>query len=585
MGHMMVSDSIQERFAAQAARTPDAVAVSSGDVRLTYRQLDERANRLAHRLIGLGVRPEDPVAMLLERSIHLPVAILATLKAGGLYLPLHDAAPPQRMQWIMDNAGSPVLLADSVTRQRDLPTGGPLVFVDSDRQQLTLPATDPLVPARLDGLALVMYTSGSEGEPVGVGVSHRGVLQVALDSCWRDGGQRVLMLAPLAFAVSTYELWVPLLHGGHLVLAPPGTFDVGSLRHLISDEKITELHLTAGLFRVVAEAAPDCLRGVREVLTGGDVISATAVQRVLEMCPGIVVRAMYGSTEASLFATSSPMTSGYRAGRSVPVGRAQDNVRLHILDEQLSPVPAGMVGELYIAGERLARGYYGRPSRTAARFIPDPFGEAGQRMYRTGDLVRLTPDGLIDFVGRAGDQVKIRGFRVAVAEVETALASYPEVTHAVVTARDAKDGDKRLIGYVVAAGGDIDVAALRAHVRQALPEYMVPAAFVVIDALPLTPNGKLDRRALPEPDIESATSYRAPESARQAALCAMFAEVLDAPLVGIDDSFFDLNGQSLTGMRLVEHINSALGVKLTIDDLFDGPTVADLDRQLEKGSQ
>lgn len=249
----MVSNSIQERFAAQVARTPDIVAVSSGDVRLTYRQLDERANRLANRLIGLGVRPEDPVAMLLERSIHLPVAILATLKAGGLYLPLHDAAPLQRMQWIMDNAGSPVLLADAVTCQRDLPAGGPLVFVDSDKQQLTLPATDPLIPARLDGLALVMYTSGSEGEPVGVGVSHRGVLQVALDSCWRGGRRRVLMLAPLAFAVSTYELWVPLLHGGHLVLATPGKFDVGSLRRLISDQKITELHLTAGLFRVVAE--------------------------------------------------------------------------------------------------------------------------------------------------------------------------------------------------------------------------------------------------------------------------------------------------------------------------------------------
>jgi amino acid adenylation domain-containing protein len=582
---MVVFNSIQERFAAQVAQTPDLVAVSSGDVQLTYRELDERANRLAHRLIGLGVRPEDPVAMLLERSIHLPVAILATLKAGGLYLPLHGASPPQRLQWIMDNARRPVLLTDEVTSKRDLPLSGPVVLVDSDERQHTLPATDPQIPARLDGLALVMYTSGSEGQPTGVGVAHRGVLQVALDSCWAGDGQRVLMLAPLAFAVSTYELWVPLLHGGHLVLAPPGEFDVGSLRRLIGDEKITQLHLTAGLFRVVAEEAPDSLRGVREVLTGGDMISATAVQRVLEVCPGIVVRAMYGSTEVSLFATSSPMTTGYRAGSSVPVGRAQDSVRLHILDEQLSPVPAGTVGELYIAGKRLARGYYGRPGRTAERFVPDLFGEPGQRMYRTGDLVKLTPAGLIDFVGRAGDQVKIRGFRVAVAEVETALASYPQVTQAVVVAKDATGGDKRLIGYVVAAGDGIDVAALRAHVRRALPEYMVPAAFVVIDALPLTPNGKLDRRALPEPGIESAAFYRPPGSDRQAVLCAMFAEVLGAPRVGLDDSFFDLSGQSLMAMRLIEHINSALGAELSIADLFDAPTVADLDRQLEKGSQ
>ena len=279
------------------------------------------------------------------------------------------------------------------------------------------------------------------------------------------------------------------------------------------------------------------------------------------------------------------MTAGYQAGRTVPVGRAQDNLRLHILDEQFSPVPEGTVGDLYIAGERLARGYYGRPGRTAERYVPDTFGGSGQRMYRTGDLARLTPDGLIDFVGRAGDQVKIRGFRVAVAEVETALATYPGVSHAVVVASEAKDGDKRLIGYVVAASGDIDVSALRAHVRQALPEYMVPAAFVMISELPLTPNGKLDRRALPEPDIESEVPYRAPESARQATLCTMFAEVLGVRQVGIDDSFFDLSGQSLMAMRLIEQINSALGVKLSIADLFDAPTVADLDRELEKVSQ
>jgi non-ribosomal peptide synthetase component F len=258
---MAVFHSIQACFAAQAAQTPDLVAVSSGDAQLTYRELDERANRLARRLIGLGVRPQDPVAMLLERSVHLPVAILATLKAGGVYLPLHDAAPRQRMQWITDNAGSPVLLVDEVTRMRDLPQSGHVVLVDSDEQQLTLPATDPLVPARLDDLALVMYTSGSEGQPSGVGVAHRGVLQVALDSCWDGDRQRILMLAPIAFAVSTYELWVPLLHGGQLVLAPPGEFDVGSLRRLIGKEKITQLHLTAGLFRVVAEEAPDCLCG------------------------------------------------------------------------------------------------------------------------------------------------------------------------------------------------------------------------------------------------------------------------------------------------------------------------------------
>jgi acyl-CoA synthetase (AMP-forming)/AMP-acid ligase II/acyl carrier protein len=342
------------------------------------------------------------------------------------------------------------------------------------------------------------------------------------------------------------------------------------------------VHVTAGLFRVVADEAPECFAGVAEVLTGGDVISAKAVRQVLEACPDTVVRATYGATEMSSFITNSPMRAPYSMGLTVPVGRGMDSTRLHVLDDQLRPLPSGEVGDLYVAGTRLARGYYRRAGATAERFIADPFTGAGQRMYRTGDQVRMRPDGLIEFVGRAGDQVKIRGYRVELAEVESVLARYQGLAHVVVVAREVTDGEKRLIAYFVAEAGEVDLDSLRAHATALLPEYMVPSGFVALDSLPLTPNGKVDRKALPEPVIEGLTAYRAPQTARQEVLCSLFAEVLGVPRVGIDDSFFDLRGESLMAMRLISAIQACLGVELLMSDIFDAPTVAELDQQVDK---
>jgi amino acid adenylation domain-containing protein len=592
---MMDSNSVQERFARVMARAPDAIAVSSPAQAVTYAELDERANRIARRLLGLGVRPEDPVMVLQERSIEMVASILGIVKAGALYLPLHSAYPLPRLQWIADAVDRPVLLADAVMRERGLPEVPVTVFVDSDAEQGSLPGTDPRVHTGLDHLVHVIYTSGSTGDPMGVAVTHRGVLGLALDSCWDGGGQeRVLMLAPYAFAVSTYELWVPLLRGGHLVLAPPGHLDVGTVRRLITEHRISAVHVTAGLFRVVADEAPECFAGVREVLTGGDVISAKAVQQVLEACPGTVVRATYGASEVAAFITTSPMRAPYSMGPAVPVGRAMDHTRLYVLDEHLRPRPAGEVGDLYIAGNRLARGYHRRPGVTAERFVADPFAAAegpgqfgaaaGQRMYRTGDQVRMRPDGLIEFVGRSGDQVKIRGFRVELAEVEGVLAAYPGLAHVVVVAREVQDGEKRLIAYVVPEAGQAvqaGAAGLRAHAAELLPEYMVPSAFVTLDALPLTANGKVDRKALPEPVLVAPSTYRAPQTARQEILCSLFAEALGVPRVGLDDSFFDLHGESLMAVRLVSSIQDRLSVELLVSDIFDAPTVAELDQQLE----
>jgi amino acid adenylation domain-containing protein len=581
----MESLTIPARFAEQTARTPDAVAVSAGGDKLTYRELDERANQLAHRLIGLGVRQDDRVAILLERSIDVVVAILGTVKAGGVYVPVHEDYPAVRQQWVVDHSDVSVLLADSVTHEVGLPGGVPIVVVDDDPETAEQPTTDPSVPVHPDQLAYVIHTSGSTGDPKGVAVTQRDVVRLILNPQWTVGRHaRVLMVAPYAFNVSTYEIWMPLLHGGQVVVAPPGHLEPATLRDLITSERITGIHLTAGLFRVLAEESLETFTGLSEILTGGDVISPAAVRRVLEACPDIVIRAMYGVTECSLFSAHHPLTASYQPGTLVPVGDAFSDVTIHILDRRLVPVRDGTEGEIYIAGRGVSRGYFGRTDLTAEVFVADPFGEPGARMYRTGDLARRNDNGLIEFVGRASSQVKILGFRVELAEVEAALTSYPGLAQVVVVVLELESGEKRLVGYVVAESGHIDMGALRAHARQTLPDYMVPAAFVQLDSLPLTSNGKLDRRAMPAPDFEATSAYRAPETPLQESLCAIFSSVLEVSTVGVDDSFFDLGGQSLQAMRLLARIRSELDVDLLINVLFDVPTVSGLAKHIEGDS-
>lgn len=578
----MQSLTIAERFAEQVARVPDAIAVSAGDTRLTYRELNERANQLAHRLIGLGVRQDDRVAVLLERSIDLVAGILATVKAGAAYVPVHEGYPADRRQWVIDHSAPAALLADSAMRAGGLPEGVPTIVVDDDPDTAGLPVDDPAVPMHPDQLAYVIHTSGSTGHPKGVAVTQRDVVRLIFDPQWTpEHHERVLMIAPYAFNVSTYDLWMPLLHGGRIVLAPPGRLELDTLGRLIREEDITGIHLTAGLFRLVAQESPELLAGVSEVLTGGDVIAPSAVRRALDTVPGLLVRAMYGVTESTLFAAHHPIGADYRPGTIVPVGSALTDTTIHILDDQLAPVAGGAEGEIYISGRGVARGYFGEPEQTAERFVADPFGAPGSRMYRTGDIARRNDDGLIEFSGRAGSQVKIQGFRIELAEVESALAGHPGVAHVVVLAREQESGEKRLVAYVVPDPDGLDVGALAAHAREALPDYMVPAAFVEMDSLPLTLNGKLDRQKMPEPDFDGASSYREPTTPRQETLCAIFASVLEVEQVGVDDSFFDLGGQSLQAMRLLGRVRAELDLDLPIHVLFDVPTVVGLDEYFE----
>ncbi|MFE9896069.1 amino acid adenylation domain-containing protein [Streptomyces sp. NPDC005529] len=588
-GEGLEAGSVPAAFAAQAGRSPDAVAVRCAGRELSYRELDERANQLAHRLVGLGVGPEAPVAVLMERSVDLVVALLAVLKAGAFYLPLHSGYPLERMQWIVDETSTPVLLTDRAMRDRGLPSGAALVVVDEDPELAGLPVGDPGVESRPEQLAYVMYTSGSTGRPKGVAVTHRDILDLVVDGMFGAGAhERVLLLASYAFDPSTYAFWVPLLHGGRTVITPNGDLGVAELAHLIAEEKITGLDITAGLFRLMAEEDPACFAGVREVITGGDLISPTAVQRVLEHCPDTIVRCAYGPTETTLFASQAPWTTADVIPAPIPVGRPLDGMRAYILDETLALAPARVAGELHLAGAGLARGYFGRPDLTAERFVADPFGPAGSRMYRTGDLARWSPEGLLEFVGRADDQVKIRGFRIELGEIEAVLSRFPGLAQVAVVAREDQPGDKRLVGYVVAEPNHrdgVDIEALRTHAAGLLPEYMVPSAFMVLDRLPLTTNAKVDHRALPAPDLPAAGTGRGPRNPREEILCGLFAEVLGVPTISIDDNFFTLGGHSLLASRLISRIRTTLNVELPVPALFETPTIATLSAQIaEAGS-
>lgn len=582
--------SLQAAFARQAALTPDAVAVADEGSSFTYRKLDQAANRIARWLIGLGVRPQTPVAVTMRRSALLVQALLAVAKTGAFQLPLPPALPPERIRHITGETNTRVLVTDKAARSRgpvDLPT---VYVIDADGDATATQLTDdPRIPGFLEHVAHVMYTSGSTGVPKGIAVTHRNVLDLAADGMFgRQEHSRVLMIAPYSFDPSTYEVWVPLLNGGRTVVAPEGIeHDVAGLARLITAEGITALQITAGLFQVVADEHPECFADLREVITGGDVVSPAAVRRALRHAPGLVVRTAYGPTETTLFATQARWTADTEVPAPVPIGGPLDSRRAHVLDDKLQPVPDGAPGELYLSGSGLTRGYLGRPALTADRFVAAVDGAPGARMYRTGDLVRRTPAGLLDFIGRRDGQVKIRGFRVEPGEVEAVLDRVAGLGRSVVTGQTDRTGARQLVAYFTLDpdGGTVgppDETTLRRALAAHLPDYMIPATFVRLETLPLTPSGKIDRAALPEPLIEPEPSAEPadvpgdPRSPVEDLLCELFGEVLERSSVGVHDSFFELGGNSLLAIRLGSRVHSVLGVKAPLRTLFEAPTAAQL---------
>ncbi|WFE98047.1 non-ribosomal peptide synthetase [Micromonospora sp. WMMD987] len=574
----VVPCSVVAAFDEQAARTPDAPALTEGGVTLSYAELRDRAERLARTLRANGVGDETPVPVLMQRSVDLVVAFLAVLKAGGAYLPIHTAYPVQRMRAVAADTASPVLLVDDSFQAHELANderaAGRVVLTGTPRDA---DAAVPLPPVHPQQLCYVMYTSGSTGEPKGIQITHQGVVDLVRDPSWAlHAGDRILLHSPHAFDASTWELWGPLLHGGTVVVAPPDAVAAAVLQRLVRTHGITRLSLTAGLFRVVADELVDVFRELDEVTTGGDVISARAVARTVEHCPDTVVRTTYGPTEMTLCVTQYPWRHGEDVPATVPLGRPMAYTGVHLLDRRLQPVPAGVPGEIYLAGSGTARGYLRQPGTTAARFVADPFGPPGGRLYRTGDLARWNTDGSLLFLGRTDDQVKVRGYRIELGEIENALTGRDDVRQAAVVVREDQPGDKRIVAYLVPTADPVDPVVLRRDLGARLPDYMVPGAFVTMTALPVTANGKLDRKALPAP-THTPGAGAGPRTARQEVLCRLFADVLGLPEVGVDDDFFDLGGHSLLATRLVNRVRTALGVEVGVRQLFENPTVGALE--------
>ncbi|WP_329471268.1 amino acid adenylation domain-containing protein [Streptomyces sp. NBC_01723] len=568
---------LPDLFERHVRERPDAEAVVLGDESLTYARLNARANRLARLLVARGAGPERLVALALPRSVELPVAVLAVAKTGAAYLPLDPAHPAERIAGTLEDA-APVALLTTAEVSSGLPdTDVPLLLLDQEPQQTPddedpgdLRDADRLAPLLPRHPAYVIYTSGTTGRPKGVTVTHTGLpalLDIFTSQLGVVPGSRVLHHLSPAFDGGFWELAMGLLTGSALVVAEPGTVPGPALAELAVRHRVTHAAITPAVLQLIPEGA---LPAGTTLVVAAETCPPELVER---WSAGRLMRNSYGPTETTVCATMSAPLSGAVVP---PIGTPIADTAGYVLDDALQPVPPGVPGELYVRGPGLARGYLGRPSLTAGRFVASPFGPAGSVMYRTGDLVRHTADGELEYLGRTDTQVKLRGMRVEPAEIEAVTARQPGVAQAAVLVREDTPGDRRLVGYVVPdAGAAVDTAALRQRLRATLPEYMVPAALVVLDALPLTPNGKLDHRALPAPEYRTAEG-RSPRTPREETLCRLFAEVLDLELVGLDDGFFDLGGHSLLAIRLVERVRAELGEELGVRDLFAAPTVADL---------
>src|SRR6266536_2129212 len=585
-------DTLPRLLEAQVARAPDAPAVVAGDVTLSYAQLNARANQMAHYLISRGAGPEQVVALALPRTAEMVIALLAVLKAGAAYLPVDPDYPPERVGFMLGEAASALVVstrevagrlpADSRDRHVridergvcDLVAGSPARDVtDADRTR-ALSAASP---------AYVTYTSGSTGVPKGVVVPHRAVERLVRQCGFAElnAADVVGHLAPLSFDAATFEIWGALVNGAALAVAPGGVVSAGELGGFLAARRVSVLWLTAGVFDQVATADAGVFAGLRYLLAGGDVLAVRACRAVLERVPWVRLVNGYGPTENTTFTTTYLVRAATDLEGGVPIGRPLPGDRVYVLDGFLRPQPPGVIGELYVAGAGLARGYLGRPGLTAERFVGCPFGSAGERMYRTGDLGRWRGDGQLEFAGRVDDQVKIRGFRIELGEVAAALSRQAGVAQAVAVARQDGPAGTRLVGYVTSAPGQAaDPAAVRAGVASSLPDHMVPAAGVVREALPVTSRGKVDGRALPAPDFAAMAGSGIPRSPREKILCEIFAEVLGIERVGTGDSFFDLGGDSLLVTRLASRMRSVLGVEIPIRAAFEAPTVATLAQRL-----
>ncbi|WP_257168770.1 non-ribosomal peptide synthetase [Bradyrhizobium sp. SRS-191] len=570
---------LHQQIAAQAARTPDAVALRFDDQTLTYAALERQANQLAHHLQALGVGPDAVVGLCAERSLEMVIGLLGILKAGGAYLPLDPSLPPERLAMMLEDARAKVLLAQDAHAARLPATNAVVVRFDADAAAIARhPETAPTTSCDPDSLAYVIYTSGSTGRPKGVMNSHRGIVNRI---AWMQDAYRltpndvVLQKTPFGFDVSVWEFFWPLIEGAELVIARPGGHqDPAYLSALIEQRGVTVMHFVPSMLQAFLESAElDRCGSLRDVICSGEALPVETQNRFLQALP-CRLHNLYGPTEAAVDVSFWPCRSEPGASQ-VPIGQPISNIQLYVLDARLEPVPIGVAGELYIGGVGLARGYLHRPSLTAERFVPSPF-VSGERLYRTGDLARWRADGVLDYLGRLDHQVKLRGFRIELGEIEAALSAQAGVAQAAVVLRE-DGGAKRLVGYVVAQpDAAITSDALRQQLQRSLPDYMVPSAIVPLAALPLTPNGKLDRNALPAPEWNgSAETMIAPRNATEATLAAIWRDVLKRTQISVTDNFFALGGDSIQSIQVVARARQA-GLSLTARQVFEQQTIAAL---------
>jgi amino acid adenylation domain-containing protein len=580
----LLERSIPALIAVQAARVPDRIAVVFEGEELTYGELESCSNRLANHLRNQGIGREARVAVCLERSLNLVVALLAVLKAGGAYVPLDPSYPAERLALMLEDSGARLLVTADPLSTPPGAGGLPVVRLNRDRGEIDRVSASPppAWPAAAADLAYVIYTSGSTGRPKGVMISHGAICNRLLwmqEAFPLGAADRVLQKTPFSFDASVWELFCPLLAGACLVVARPGGHQDGEyLIQTVASQGITVLQLVPSALRMLLELPGlEAAVGLERLFCGGEALSSDLVEAFRGRSGAQLVN-LYGPTEVAIDATFRPCRTP-SAGASAPIGRPLANARVYLLDAELRPVAPGLRGELYVGGAGLARGYHGRPDLTAEKFLPDLFGEPGARLYRTGDLGRHLPDGEIEFLGRADQQVKIRGFRIEPGEIETVLARHPMVRAAAVAA----SGDGRLIGYVVPGEERPERAELRGFLLCSLPEHLVPAVFVFLEALPLTPSGKLDRAALPAPGEAAGEPPAVPARTLVEELVAgIWSEVLGRESIGAHDNVFELGAHSLLATQVVSRLRESFRVDLPLRSLFDEPTVAGLARRIEE---
>ena len=583
---------VQGLFEEQARMRPRSIALECGDEKITYQQLNERSNQFAHYLRRRGVdfENESLVAVVLGKSIDFVVSVLGILKAGASYVPLDPDYPAERLRYMLHDSNVAAVVTNSESMPSVTGLHDAVLCIDRDRREIDAERAENIVSnANAKSLAYVMYTSGSTGEPKGICIEHRGIVRLVRNTNYvkLDHEEVLLQFASVSFDASTFEIWGALLNGARLVIPVSGQTSLAELSSMLRDRNITTLWLTAGLFHLMIENHLEDLKGLKQLLAGGDVLSVRQVRQALQQLPGCRVINGYGPTENTTFTSCHIMQNGDEPGATVPIGRPISNTQVYVLNEQMKLVPLGVPGELYTGGDGVGRGYLNQPELTAEKFVKNPFSdEEDARLYRTGDFVRWRPNGVLEFIGRTDTQVKLRGFRIELREIEASLVKHGAVSECVVTLREEAPADQRLFAYCVASNAHTlpTEAELRRYLRQTLPDYMVPSSFVELKQLPLTANGKIDYAELPPPSSLEHIAGREHSTARtqtEELLVNIWADVLNLSNVGTTANFFELGGHSLLATQVISRIRNCFHVELPLRDLFEEPTVVGLSQRID----